>query len=74
MRFPDLLLRLKKHRVMRFPLTDSRLANNGMPESIQRLRCRANYRALRYTNTISRVAENLVARMRKLGPYIALHL
>ncbi|GJP41468.1 hypothetical protein CLOM_g1142 [Closterium sp. NIES-68] len=70
----DLLLRLKKHRVMRFPLTDSRLANNGMPESIQRLRCRANYRALRYTDTISRVASNLVARMRRLGPYIALHL
>ncbi|CAI5984428.1 unnamed protein product [Closterium sp. NIES-64] len=70
----DLLLRLKKHRVMRFPLTDSRLANNGMPESIQRLRCRANYRALRYTNTISGVAGNLIARLRKLGPYIALHL
>ncbi|CAI5533379.1 unnamed protein product [Closterium sp. Naga37s-1] len=70
----DLLLRLKKHRVMRFPLTDSRLANNGVPESIQRLRCRANYRALRYTNTISGVAGNLIARLRKLGPYIALHL
>ncbi|CAI5465563.1 unnamed protein product [Closterium sp. Yama58-4] len=70
----DLLPRVKKHRVMRFPLTDSRLANNGVPDSIQRLRCRANYKSLRYTPSISRIAANLISRLHARGPYIALHL
>ncbi|CAI7767542.1 unnamed protein product, partial [Closterium sp. NIES-54] len=70
----DLLPRVKKHRVMRFPLTDSRLANNGVPDSIQRLRCRANYKSLRYTPSISQIAVNLISRLHARGPYIALHL
>ncbi|CAI5531435.1 unnamed protein product, partial [Closterium sp. Naga37s-1] len=70
----DLLPRVKKHRVMRFPLTDSRLANNGVPDSIQRLRCRANYKSLRYTPSISQIAANLISRLHARGPYIALHL
>lgn len=68
---PQLLAR----RVLEFPLTDSRLASNGVPRALQRLRCRVNYQALRYTPAIQAVAHSLVARLRSKGPfYVALHL
>eukprot|EP00850_Spirogloea_muscicola_P015357 SM000117S25477 [mRNA] locus=s117:32026:35295:- [translate_table: standard] len=70
----DILPLFKHEKVIEFKLSDSRLANNGLPPHIQTLRCRTNFEALRFQPTIESLGEVVVRRLRSQGPYVALHL
>ncbi|XP_015696062.1 O-fucosyltransferase 6-like isoform X1 [Oryza brachyantha] len=64
---------LKKH-VVRLTKFDYRLANR-LDTDLQKLRCRVNYHALRFTGLIEEMGEKLIQRMRARSKnYIALHL
>lgn len=53
---------------------DYRLANN-LDEELQKLRCRVNYHALRFTKPIQELGQRLVSRMRGMEKrFIAVHL
>lgn len=65
-------------RIIRISPFANRLSFDA-PPPVQRLRCLANYQALRFSDPISSLGETLVARMKKLsvnnsGKYISVHL
>ncbi|KAJ1411504.1 putative O-fucosyltransferase, plant [Sesbania bispinosa] len=65
---------LLKKRAVQLNKFDYRLANR-LDTEYQKLRCRVNYHALRFTNPILAMGEKLVHRMRMRSKhYIALHL
>ncbi|GBG84608.1 hypothetical protein CBR_g38891 [Chara braunii] len=65
---------LEQCQILRATKTDSRLANNDLPLDIQKLRCRAQFDALRFAKPIRELGETLVRRLRARGPFLALHL
>nr|CAD1822706.1 unnamed protein product [Ananas comosus var. bracteatus] len=66
----------KAHRVVSFTHTDTRLANNNLSHAIQKLRCRANYQALRFTLQIEGLAMNIIDKLKNgtTRPFMTLHL
>ncbi|XP_018477346.1 protein ROOT HAIR SPECIFIC 17-like [Raphanus sativus] len=65
---------LKKKHVVQLSKFDYRLANQ-LDSELQKLRCRVNYHAVRYTETINKMGQTLVDRMRtKSKHFVALHL
>ncbi|GFQ01086.1 uncharacterized protein at1g04910 [Phtheirospermum japonicum] len=65
---------LKKHKVVHLNKTDARLANNGLPQDIQKLRCKVNFSALRFTAQIEELGRKVVRMLRQNGPFLVLHL
>uniref|UniRef100_M4DLK9 O-fucosyltransferase family protein n=1 Tax=Brassica campestris TaxID=3711 RepID=M4DLK9_BRACM len=69
-----LLPRFRKHKVIHFNRSDTRLANNGLSLHLQRLRCRVNFQGLRFSPRIEALGAKLVSILQKRGPFVALHL
>ncbi|PIN13352.1 hypothetical protein CDL12_14018 [Handroanthus impetiginosus] len=65
---------LLRRRVVQLTKFDYRLANN-LDEDLQKLRCRVNYHALRFTEPIRKLGQKLVMRMREMTKrFISVHL
>lgn len=65
---------VKKFNVIHFNKTDARLANNGLPLELQKLRCHVNYQALKFTSQVEALGNKLVNILIAGGPFVALHL
>lgn len=63
-----------KYKVIHFNKTDARLANNGIPAYLQKLRCRVNFQALKFTSQIETLGNKLIRSLQARGPFVALHL
>ncbi|CAN8276815.1 unnamed protein product [Cochlearia groenlandica] len=65
---------LNKKHIVQLSKFDYRLSND-LDTELQKLRCRVNYHALRYTDSINMMGKLLVDRMRnKAKHFVALHL
>lgn len=65
---------VQKHKVVQLNKTDARLANNILPSEIQKLRCRVNFNALKFTSQIEELGRRVVKILREKGPFLVLHL
>lgn len=65
---------IQKFKVVHLNRTDARLANNFQPLELQKLRCRANFDALRFTPQIEDLGRRVVRLLRQNGPFLVLHL
>ncbi|KAL6635052.1 hypothetical protein ACP70R_027723 [Stipagrostis hirtigluma subsp. patula] len=65
---------IRKYKVLHLNRTDARLANNGLPLEIQKLRCRVNYGALKFTSQIEELGKRVIRMLRQNGPFLVLHL
>ncbi|XP_074581870.1 rhamnogalacturonan I rhamnosyltransferase 1-like isoform X2 [Curcuma longa] len=65
---------IQKFKVVHLNRTDARLANNGLPIEIQRLRCKVNYVSLRFTPQIEELGRRIIRILRQQGPFMVLHL
>ncbi|XP_057970443.1 rhamnogalacturonan I rhamnosyltransferase 1-like isoform X2 [Malania oleifera] len=72
--YNQILPLVQKYKVVHLNKTDARLANNGLPSDIQKLRCRVNFSALRFTSEIEELGRKVVRILRKNGPFLVLHL
>lgn len=70
----QILPHFSKHKVLHFNRTDTRLANNGIPFDLQKLRCRVNFQGLKFTPKIETLGYELVRILQEKGPFVALHL
>ncbi|KAI7751201.1 hypothetical protein M8C21_018768, partial [Ambrosia artemisiifolia] len=70
----EVLPTLLRRHVVQLTKFDYRLAND-LDEELQRLRCRVNYHALRFTKPLQELGHKLVMKMRNMANrYIAVHL
>ncbi|CAL8994757.1 unnamed protein product [Prunus brigantina] len=72
--YNTIIPRMKTYEIVHFTKTDARLANNGIPGEVQKLRCRANYQALRFAPPIEELGKKIVRILRERGPFLVLHL
>ncbi|KAF8399219.1 hypothetical protein HHK36_015084 [Tetracentron sinense] len=65
---------IQKYKIVHLNKTDARLANNGLPLEIQKLRCRVNFSALRFTSQIEELGRKVIRLLRQNGSFLVLHL
>ncbi|CAN0896253.1 Rhamnogalacturonan I rhamnosyltransferase 1 [Linum grandiflorum] len=72
--YDKILPRIKSFEVLKLTKSDGRLANNGIPDEVQKLRCRVNYQSLRFAPPIQKLAKKIVRVLRQNGEFLVLHL